>query len=207
MSLDVLQQTWQSQKVARIRVEPEMMFRELRRNQRKMKATLFWRDFREVFVAGALAVFFTVRGVRDGSWPWLVLVSGCLWVGGFILVDRFRRRGLAASFGDSLMGCVNASLNELRHQIWLLKNVFWWYLLPLAIGLAVEFIEAAITGGGSAWERIVGLIWRIGFCALVFAGVYWINQVAVRKQLEPRRQELLAVRERLVRGEEREAGS
>jgi hypothetical protein len=38
--------------------------------------------------------------------------------------------------------------------------------------------------------------------AVVFVGVYWLNQYAVRKELEPRRQELLAVREGLMDGHE-----
>ena len=42
----------------------------------------------------------------------------------------------------------------------------------------------------------------IGVLALVFAGIYWINQYAVRTDLEPRRQELLAVRENLMKGDE-----
>jgi hypothetical protein len=37
---------------------------------------------------------------------------------------------------------------------------------------------------------------------LVFAWVYWLNQFAVRKELEPRRQELVAVRESLLTLEE-----
>jgi hypothetical protein len=32
----------------------------------------------------------------------------------------------------------------------------------------------------------------------VYAGVYWLNQHAVRTELEPRRQELLAIRESLT---------
>ena len=41
------------------------------------------------------------------------------------------------------------------------------------------------------------------FCAAVFVWVYRINQLAVKAHLEPRRQELLAVRESLLKeGEE-----
>ena len=50
------------------------------------------------------------------------------------------------------------------------------------------------------WLRwtLFGAVGRL--CALVFAGVYWINQMRCGRELEPRRQELLAVRESLVEG-------
>jgi hypothetical protein len=195
MLLDELQRTWQSQEDTRIRVEPMLLLRELRRNQRSFKLTIFWRDFREVFVAAAMAVFLSWNSFSADGWPWLLLAGACVWVGGFILVDRFRRRGRAARFGDTLLGCVESSLDDVEHQIWLLKNVFWWYLLPLAIGMAVALICMAADVDDTHWIAwltffLVGLS-----CAAAFAWVYKINQAAVRNVLEPRRQELLAVRE------------
>jgi hypothetical protein len=204
MSLDDdLQQTWQSQREAQLRVEPELLLQELRRNQRNFKAVIFWRDFREVFVAAVMTVFFAWIGLRGDGWPWVFLGGMCFWVGGYILVDRFRRRGRSAQFGDSLLGCVEASLADVEHQIWLLKNVFWWYLLPLAIGMVVVLVSMTISINDMPAAMRWAVFLPMGlFCALVFAGVYWINQVAVRKELEPRRQELLAVRENLIKGDE-----
>jgi hypothetical protein len=202
MSLDDLQTTWQSQKEASVRIQPEMLLNELRRNQRNFKRTIFWRDFREVLVAAVMTVFFAYQGISGRGWPWVLLGATCLFVGGFILVDRFRRRGRAARLGDSLVGCVEASLEDVEHQMWLLKNVFWWYLLPLAIGMVVVLVFMATDVDDlPAWIRWVTFSVMGLFCALVFAGVYWINQVAVRAHLEPRRQELLAVRENLLRDE------
>ena len=37
---------------------------------------------------------------------------------------------------------------------------------------------------------MVGLLASVVVCGLVYWGVYWLNQFAVRKHLEPRRQEL-----------------
>jgi hypothetical protein len=202
MSLDDLQQTWQSQPSSRLRVEPELLLRELRRNQRNFKVTIFWRDFREVFVAAVMAVWFAWDGLSGDGWPWVLLCGACVWIGGFILIDRFRRRGRAARFGDSLLGCVEASLEDVEHQIWLLKNVFWWYLLPPSVGLVIAFAHMAIGMEAASWIRWATFLWLVSICGLVFAGVYWINQVAVRAHLEPRRQELLAVRENLMQSEE-----
>jgi phosphoglycerol transferase MdoB-like AlkP superfamily enzyme len=199
--LDDFQKTWQSQPEARVRVAPEVLLAELRRNQRNFKLTIFWRDFREVLAAAAMTVFFAYQGF-DKGWSWFLLAGACLWVGGFILVDRYRRRGRAARFGDSLLGCVGASLEDVEHQIWLLRNVLWWYILPLAIGMAIVVISMAIQPDDMPWFRWIG----IGVIGVVLAAtnvfVYWLNQWAVRRHLEPRRQELLAVRESLLKSEE-----
>jgi len=203
MSLNDLQRTWQSQQEARIRVDPAVLLQEMRRNQRNFKVTIFWRDFREVFVAVVMTVFFAFQGLSGRGWPWVLLGGTCAWVGGYFLVDRFRRRGRAARFGSSLLGCVEASLEDVEHQIWLLKNVFWWYLLPLAIGMVVVLVFMTVDVEDlPSWVRWTGFATLTAFCALAFAGVYWINQVAVRKELEPRRQELLEIRENLMRNGE-----
>jgi hypothetical protein len=135
--LDDLQKTWQSQPEARVRVDADVLLTELRRNQRSFKRTIFFRDFREVFILACCAVFFFVTGLDDEGWTWLLLVAACIWVAGYFLVDRYRRLSRVASFGDSLSGCVEASLNEVEHQIWLLQNILWWYLLPPFAALAV----------------------------------------------------------------------
>jgi drug/metabolite transporter (DMT)-like permease len=202
MFLDDLQQTWQSQHEERLRVDPELLLNEVQRNQRNFKQTIFWRDFREVIVAVVMAVWFAWDGLSRDGWPWMLLSGTCLWVGGFILIDRYRRRGRAARFEDSLLGCTEAALEDVEHQIWLLKNVFWWYILPPAVGIAVALVHMALGVDGEPKWLAWALFLAVGaFCAAVGAGVYWINQFAVRTELEPRRQELLAVRESLTRTE------
>jgi hypothetical protein len=198
MLLDELQQTWQSQQRVRLAIDPNVLLAELRRNQRSFKTTIFWRDFREVAAALVVVVVFTIGGLGERGWPWLVIAASGVFVGGFILVDRFRRRGRSAAFGDSLVGCVEASLADVEHQIWLLRNIFWWYLLPPSIGLVISFVYDAMRIEEARWLPWIELFIRAGVCALVFAGVYWLNQYAVRKSLEPRRQELLAARDGLI---------
>jgi hypothetical protein len=51
------------------------------------------------------------------------------------------------------------------------------------------------------WFRWIGIGIVGAICAITFVGVYWLNQWAIRTELEPRRQELLAVRERLLKDE------
>ena len=43
--------------------------------------------------------------------------------------------------GDPLLESVKESLTQVEHQIWLLRNVFWWYLLPFAISIMAFFAQ------------------------------------------------------------------
>ena len=86
-----------------------------------------------------------------------------------------------------------SSLAQVEHQIWLLRNVAWWYLLPIFVALM------AFAAQGAWQSRDDGLKTLAEFAAItavfvaVFGFIYWLNQYAVRKQLEPRRNELQAI--------------
>ncbi len=65
----------------------------------------------------------------------LLLMGACVtFVGVFMLVDRWRQRRRRPAHDGTLRACTEASLAEVEHQIWLLRNIFWWYLLPCLIG-------------------------------------------------------------------------
>jgi hypothetical protein len=108
----------------------------------------------------------------------------------FFIFDRAVQRKKHPSRDKSLTTCIEDSLTQVNHQIWLLKNVLWWYLLPPGIGIIICF-------GFFAWQLhvagkpvLIGLLGRSSFVGLVFLGVYLLNQRAVRKDLMPRKQEL-----------------
>ena len=58
------------------------------------------------------------------------MIPSLLWVIGFFLVDRLRHRNVPPVAGEPLRRRVELSLAQVEHQIWLLKHVFWWYILP-----------------------------------------------------------------------------
>lgn len=191
MNFEDLQQAWQSQAAgARVTIDTDVLLKEVRHYQQHFRATIFWRDAREVGVAAVMACLFLHWAIRDREWSQYLLSLGCFGVALFMLVDRWLQRKQQPVTNDPLRSCIEASLLQVNHQIWLLKNVLWWYLLPIMVGLA-----AAI--GSQTWEmRDDGARVFIGLagCTLVIGsvcwGVYWLNQFAVRKGLEPRRQEL-----------------
>src|SRR5688572_17693272 len=83
---------------------------------------------REVGISLLLLPVWIAMGVGIGlPWTWYLVMPGIVWIGAFMTVDRIilgRRKALP---GESLVRGVRSSLAEVEHQIWLLRNVHWWY--------------------------------------------------------------------------------
>jgi len=191
MTFDELQKTWQSQESSfKLTIDSDMLLREVRRNKKCFESAVFWRDVREAGVSFVLAVFFLYQGTKSNLWSLYFPALACIFVGVFMIVDRVIQKGKLPKPSDSLAGCIKISLAQVEHQIWLLRNVLWWYLLPFAIGVALFW-------GHVGWQvrnkGPTGLIF-IGGCfaglIILFTGIYYLNQYAVRKELVPRKQEL-----------------
>ncbi len=191
MKFEDLQKTWQSKDAnAKVTINTDMLLKEVRHNQQQFRAMILWRDVREVGVAFLLTLFFLHQGMRHHDWTDYLLAFAGFGVGNFMVVDRLIQRRKQPVANDSLKSCIESSLLQVNHQIWLLKNVFWWYLLPVLVGLGILIVSQIWK---SRHDGPFGIIFLTGyalFCALFFWGVYWFNQYAVRKGLEPRRQEL-----------------
>src|SRR4029077_11623774 len=126
-------------------------------------------------------------------WTWYLTVPVLVWIAGFVLVDRIRHNRQPPEPSETLRQRVESSLAQVEHQIWLLRNVFWWYLLPPGLSILTFFGQIAWqmrAGGG--WT-VLGTAGLVSVVFIVFAGVYQLNQTAVRAHLEPRRQELDAL--------------
>jgi hypothetical protein len=192
MNFEDFQKSWQSQNAgAKVTIDADVLLKEVRRNQQQFWATIFCRDVREVGVCALMTVFFLTWGILWHWWSLDLLAFCCLEVGVFFVVDRRVQRRKQPVKNETLQSCIENSLFQVNHQIWLLKNIFWWYLLPILIGVGA-------VAGSVVWnQRDEGLAAMIGagtvyvvVYGLVYWGVYWLNQFAVRKDLEPRRCEL-----------------
>jgi hypothetical protein len=191
MNFEDLQKAWQSQDAgAKVTIDADLLLREVRHSQQNFRATIFWRDVREVGVAYVLTAFFSYFGLRHGGWTQILIGFACFGVGTFMLVDRFLQRRKQTTAKDPLKVCIEASLQQVNHQIWLLENVFWWYLLPILAALAVFFGCAAWRARNIGSSAVLGAVVSALVVALLYWGIYWVNQFAVRKSLEPRRREL-----------------
>ncbi len=191
MNFEDLQKAWQSQDATtQVTINAGVLMKEVRHNQRQFLGTIFWRDVREVGTAAFLTWLFFHWGLRDHDWSMDLLAMGCFFVGSFIVVDRLLQYRRRPKMNDSLHAWVESSLSQVSHQIWLLKNVFWWYSLPIDIGLGAFIARQFWQERHASSAVIAGLICYALFCAVTGWFIYWLNQFAVRKSLEPRRQEL-----------------
>jgi hypothetical protein len=194
MNFEDLQRAWQSQDAGvNITIDAEALLKEVRRAQQQFRSTIFWRDVREAGVAYLLTAFFSYQGLRHDNWTNILIGLACFGVGTFMLADRVVQRRKQATARDPLKRCVEALLREVNHQIWLLKNVFWWYLLPVAAPVSVFFGYSAWRGRNIGSSVVIAALVGTLVVALLYWGIYWVNQFAVRKSLEPRRKELEAL--------------
>ena len=194
MNPDNFQQAWQSQSQTRLTNDAELLLKEVRRNQQYFTAMIFWRDVREVGTTLMMVPLWLYLGVKISlPWTWYLTVPVLVWVAGFMLADRMRHKRQPPGPGEPLRQRVQSSLAQVEHQIWLLRNIVWWYLLPLALSILAFFGQVAwqVRSGGWLVALVVAGVVVIG--VIILAGVYRLNQSAVRTELMPRRQELEAL--------------
>ena len=191
MDPDDLKPAWQAQ--PRPAIDPERLLAEVRRDRLRFAATIFWRDLREVGVSLLMVPLWVYLGAALSlPWTWYLMVPTILWYPGFLLADRLRHPRRPPDPGQPLVRCVEESSAQVEHQIWLLRNVGWWGLLPFAVP-AMAFVGHVYWLAGGGWGAAVAMAGVAAVVGLILAWVYRLNQAAVRDGLEPRRRELQAL--------------
>src|SRR5258706_10642583 len=198
MNFEDLQTVWQRQHArAKLSIKAEVLLKEIRRNQQLWAAINFWGAVLEIGGEFLGTLYFSYQGLRHANWTpfrlpdWdsLLVAFACSGVGifrTFMLVHRRiaqRRKETAAN--DPLKACIEASLNEVNHEIWLQRNVFWWCWLPFTTALAVSFGYASLRFHTPRFLAFQALF----VIPLAWLG-YRLSQFTVRKALEARRREL-----------------
>jgi hypothetical protein len=174
---DELEQLWKTQPLGAVTKGEEM------RDMVLKKITAFDRMIRvrnriECLAALAVAGFFTYaawiqrNGIeRLGS---VVVVAGALWI-----VYYIWRHGTEAPDPrpDQMLASYRRALAlKYEHQIRLLRNVKFWYLLPMYIGLLIGtagLLKEQAESRSLTWADAFG---PLGY-TLIFAGVWWLNEV------------------------------
>jgi len=193
MDPDDLKDAWREQKSqTRLTVDAGRLDEEMRK-QRKFDSVIFWRDCREVGVSLVMVPIWIYMGVEMSlPWSWYLAVPALLWIAGYMLADRRIQRRRAVGPEEPLRLYVESSLTQVEHQIRLLQNVFWWYLLPLALPILAFFGQVSwrVRKLEPWWGSFVFFAIGAAIVVVAFAGVYKVNLYAVRAGLEPRRREL-----------------
>jgi CubicO group peptidase (beta-lactamase class C family) len=195
MDPDSFQKAWHSQSSqTRVTIAADLLLKEMQRSQRSFRATIFYRDFREIAVGLLMLPSWFYLGHRFTlPWTWYLGIPAITWVILFIVVDRFRHKQRPRESGEPLVDCAKASRTQVEHQIWLLRNVFWWYLLPFTIAILAFFAQTAWLRHSGFWPITFALLPFVLFLLVLYGFVYYLNQRAVRRDLEPRREELLTL--------------
>lgn len=192
MDPDSFKPAWKTQSSqTRLAIDSDLLLEELRRKQRCFAAAIFWRDVREVGISLLMVPLWIYLGVRlslPGTWH--LVVPAVLWVAGYMLVDRMRYKRQPLEPGEPLRQRVESLITQVEHQIWLLRHLLWWYLLPLALSLLPFVGQVAWQERSGGWWTALSVAVVFALVVIVFAVIYWLNQYAVGSELEPRRREL-----------------
>lgn len=195
MEPEDFKQAWQAPTAQRrLTIDVNLLLQEVRRNQQRFETMIFWRDVREVGTGLLLIPVWIGMGWKLAMpWTWYLTLPGLFWIVGFMLVDRCRQRRRPNEAGEPLRQHVEHSLAQVQHQVWLLSNVFWWYLLPLALPMFAFFVQGAWENRADGWLTVLTLALVTGIVGAVFAFIYLLNRSAVRSGLTPRLLELEAL--------------
>jgi CubicO group peptidase (beta-lactamase class C family) len=196
MDFDSFQKAWQSQSSqTRVTIDADLLRKEVQRSERTFRATISKRNFSEVIIGLLmLPLWFFLGHWLSLPWTWYLGVPAITWVILFILVDGFRHKHQPSEPGEALLDCVKISLTQVEHQIWLLRRVLWWYLLPFTIAILAFFAQVSWQRAATFSMFALSLAPDLIFLLLLYGFVYWLNQRAVRWTLVPRREELLTLR-------------
>ncbi len=193
MNFEDLQQTWQRQPVPVVH-DQSALLEKVQAGAAAFEHTIRRRDNREIGAALLVSIIFGLMVPRHG-WPYAFVAAESLVLAAFFLFDRRRQRRWADAFDETLLGQLDRAIRLTAHQLWLLKNIFWWYLLPFLVGMLL--IHAHEIPASTWRERFQWAAPKMLFDWLIVGGIYWLNQRAVRTKLHPRLKELSALRDRL----------
>jgi hypothetical protein len=165
--------------------------------RRKLAATLLIRDWTEISACVVVVAFYAWfwRSIGPSGWPMAIAMLLILGVAGVFLRERRRTRRKRVGADAPLLAKIEADLGELHHQRQLLLNVWAWYLAPCAGAVLIQV--GVMIRRAKPWEatREPLVLLGLGLCLALFLWFAWaINGRAVRKQIEPRLDELEKLR-------------
>jgi len=159
---------------------------------KRFEKTIKTRNLMEIVAALAVTAIFAPIAwrapnavARTGN---LVVAAGGLWIAFFML--RFGRLARPLPADRSLADYREALLAQFDHQIRLLRNVKFWYLLPLYLGLLIAAagnVIARTAEGRPGWPELV----TIPIFTAVFGFIWWLNEAYGVRKLRHARQRLL----------------
>ena len=181
---DDLEQLWKTQPVDPA-VKGEEMRKIVLKKTEKFDRAIRRRNMRETVAAGVLAMMgsYGAWAQHDtfGRASSMILVAASLWI--IYYMWRHGAEPPDPNPDQTLEGYQRALVLKYDHQIRLLRNVKLWYLAPLYAALltaSVGTFKERFARGALTWlDGVVPL-----FYTLLFAGIWWLNEVYGVRKLE-----------------------
>lgn len=154
---------------------------------RRFQRQIRFRDWRELIAGGIVAVMIAPAAMQSA---FVVRAGAVIVLAGVVLTAfrllRARRLGAtrASDPAAPVATALRAELDEVDAQISLLRNVGWWYVAPLIGGSVL--IVAGSRGRAGTWFTLG----YTAFASLLAWAIIALNRRAVRRVLEPKRQEI-----------------
>ncbi|HEU4586415.1 MAG TPA: hypothetical protein VFR95_11740 [Gemmatimonadaceae bacterium] len=184
MNLDDARRAWQSQTMSEeSKMSEDEMLQFVKRESSAFDRTIARRDRREV-IAGIIVAMVFLPLLLTG--PWLSRVGVLVVLAAIALI--YRRLGAArrVEAGErvdlSLATLLETERSKVEGQIRLLESVVSWYIIPPAVGAMLIVIGL----DGLSWFTAGYALFTLAIAVLV----YWLNRLAVRHDLRPRRAQL-----------------
>jgi hypothetical protein len=188
---DELHELWRGQTTGPP-VKGEDMLTIAMERAREFDRTIKARNIRECLGAVLLTALFAFIAWKSpnplaGAGNLVVAASG-LWI--LFCMLRYGREAPAPAADGSLADFQQALLRKYDHQIRLLKNVKYWYLLPPYVGLLLAsagIVMANTAKGQPAWPQLIAM----GVYTGVFGFIWWLNEGPGVRTLRRERARLL----------------
>ena len=185
-NLDDLKLAWQSQSgITQERFE--QLGTKVRGSSDILRTRIFHRDMAETFAALFVvcffgAAFFQSKHLMVRTGIAVIVIDACiiqivLWWG--------RKRPALNISSASFREFIDVEIDFLRRQIWLLRKIAWWYLLPLYVGMTFFVLGMDSPYRDASKDlNIVKCVFIPIVTALCIYG-WWMNQKACKQYLEP----------------------
>ena len=183
MNLDDFKEPWQKRQ-RDLDGRVDHVIKKVRSRMSGFDKSIWWRDMRESLAAIVLIVWYGYSLLQPQNWwgkcGFVLGIVACIYI--IVVFNWARVKGKVARTDLPMEDYCKAELVRVDRQIWMLRNIHLTYLGPLAIALAAQI--AAIR------PDLTGLIMFSTMLMPLFGFIYWLNQIAVKAQLLPLREEL-----------------
>ena len=194
---DELQQLWGSETPSALtKEEREMIVQRAEQQMESLDRELEWREYREVLpaivVAAAYGAYFVMSSTPLAKLSAVVMVAICLWIVAYVLRHG---RGPANPRADAPLDEYRAGVAaKFDHQIRLLSNARYWYVLPMWLGFVLYTLGHVEKNG---WTPRPFDYWFLGGSTALCGLTIWLNEFMAVRQLRRERDELT----RMLQGE------